>query len=62
MIAQTIRKSTLALILVLIIGNAGKAFARSTPPAPGQRTVEFVCPGGGNPDPCNGGTCLVAIH
>lgn len=63
MTTEILRKSTLALILVLLTSSVGKAFAQSElSPAPSQPTAKIGEPGGGNPDPCADGGCLVAIH
>jgi hypothetical protein len=57
-----LRKSTLALTLVLLIAGAGKAFAQTLLfPTASQQMPKAGEPVGGNPDPCDGG-CVVTIH
>ena len=63
MTTEIVRKSTLALILALLISGAGKALLRSAhQPVHSNPTLEIADPSGGNPNPCEDGGCLVAIH
>jgi hypothetical protein len=58
-----LRKSTLALALMLLAAGAGKAFAQSVLfSTASQQTPKAGEPVGGNPDPCADGGCIVAIH
>jgi hypothetical protein len=63
---QTIRKSTLVLMLAIFTVNAGNAMTHSLIFPPTHPTPDGSGgggnPGGGSPDPCTDGSCLVAIH
>jgi hypothetical protein len=66
-IIETIRKSTLALVLVLLTVSAGKTLTHTSPIfPPSQPTPDGsggANPGGGNPNPtCGDNECLVEIH
>jgi hypothetical protein len=61
-----LRKSTLALVLVLLTTGITRTFAQSIPlppmPIP-MPTPDGGDPNPGNPDPtCTDGTCAVGIH
>lgn len=64
MTKQNLRKSFLALALVLIASTASTAFAQiiipSTPPS--NPTPDDGNPGNGSPNPTGGTGNLVAIH
>jgi hypothetical protein len=63
---MALRKSTLALVLMLLTIGVGKDLAQSLPVPPPTTPPTQPTPddgGGSSPDPTgNGGNCLVAIH
>jgi len=64
MTTKILRKSTLALILALLTPGLDKTFVQAAPPSPfpAHPTPEVANIGGGNPDPCGDGSCLVGVH
>lgn len=60
---ETLCKSTLALILILLAANLGKGLTQGPPLAHHPHPDGSGDPGGTNPDPtCGDGGCFVAIH
>lgn len=65
MLKQTVTKSALFLILMLLASSFSKTIAQQASlPATASLPTPGGDPGGGNPDPtgCDGGPCLVALH
>ena len=62
MAKSNVRKSTLALILVLLTAGIGRTFAQSPTLQPPTQPSAMGDPGGGSPAPPDPGPCLTAIH
>jgi|HubBroStandDraft_6_1064221.scaffolds.fasta_scaffold981764_2 hypothetical protein len=64
MLKQTVSKSAVVLILMLMASTANKTVALESQMPTASQAILGGDPGGGGPDPtgCNGGPCLVALH
>jgi len=63
MAKSIVRKSTLALVLVLLTAGVSKTFAQQAPaPPPPSQPSPVGDPGGGEPAPPDPGPSLTAIH